>query len=142
MTNFNLYITQTVHVAEQQWFAAGYAPTGHDPANPLIRSQKTYSIHSCLFAAADAEAAYRRVAEELESDADRNFDGEGHLTLFYGLGVHEIEQLVCPLSELLKVVQGLYGLDVGVFVPTDVDSQGIPLVRAKADLEVFRNSAS
>ena len=54
----NLYVTQTVHVVEQQWFAAGYAPRGHDPANPLIRNEKHYNVHSYLFTAADAEVIF------------------------------------------------------------------------------------
>ena len=135
MTKTNLYLAQIVGVTEEQWFENGYH------SSPLIRSKKTYHLHQTLYAFPDAETAYQRIKEWVDGDSDCNHDGEGDLTRFYNLGIHEIELLSSSLEDLSEDLPKQakdYGFSFGTFNITDVDENGIPLIRKKQDLEIFR----
>jgi hypothetical protein len=66
-----------------------------------------------LFAAADAEAAYRVACEWLPGFADANHDGPGDRTKIFALGVHQIEEVLPAPDDLPAAVRELYGVDVG-----------------------------
>ena len=134
MIRTNLYIAQFVGVTEDQWFG------GRDYESPPVQSKKRYYLRQSLFVATDAEAAYRRIKDVVENDSDCNHDGEGDKTLFYNLGIHEIELLDWPLENLLEQVQMDYGVDLANVYPAEVDENGIPLIRTKQDLAIFRHS--
>jgi hypothetical protein len=132
-----LFIAQWVHVWEAQWFAPGvdyHVPTAGDPTP--TRTERHYSIQVMLFPAADEEAAYRKAVEEAANESDVNFDGPGHRNLYYTLGVHELEEYANAAdfeSDLQR-----RGVWITTFDASAVDAAGVPLVRAKHELEVFR----
>ena len=83
-----------------------------------------------MFAAADAEAAYRVACEWLPGFEDANHDGRGDRTRMFAVGIHQIE-------DVLREVRELYGVDVGGYDQVAVDPAGVPRVRAKAELAIF-----
>jgi hypothetical protein len=135
-----LFVLQVVVVIEEQWFAPG--TTG-----PPIRTERAYRIEDCLFAAADENAAYCIACEwvgGLEDQrgggfADANHDGPGDLTRIFALGIHQLEEipLVTSFDEQLHES---YGVHLPGFYLGDVDADGVPLVRSKEELEVFRRA--
>ena len=132
MVNQRLFVAQVVTGVEEQWFAPG-------TDGPPIRTERCYGIEQALFAAADEDDAYRLVSEWLENDAfsDMDHDGIGDLRRFFGVGLHQLEE-VGTLQDFPDVVCGVYGVSLSVFNLTDVDANGVPLVRVKEQLEVFR----
>ena len=120
-----------------QWFAPGaryHVPTAGEPMP--IRVERHYSIQVMLFPAADEEAAYRTAVEEAANESDVNFDGPGHRNIYYTLGLHELEEYANAADFAADLERR--GVWVTSFDPTAVDSGGVPLVRAKHELEVFR----
>jgi hypothetical protein len=126
-----LFIGQFVVAEENQWFAEG-------TDGPPRRSERRYRVESQLFAAVDAEAAYLMAQSWLESFSDSNHDGPGDLTTMFAIGLHEIEELPCAPQDLQSAVRECYGVDVGRFDLRAVDQLGVPLIRSKLDLDVFR----
>jgi hypothetical protein len=86
--------------------------------------------------AADEEAAYRKAVEEAANESDVNFDGPGHRNLYYTLGLHELEEYANAADFAADLERR--GVWVTSFDPTAVDAAGVPRVRAKQELEVFR----
>jgi hypothetical protein len=135
--SLRLFIAQWVHVWEAQWFAPGadyHVPTAADltPA----RAERYYSIQVMLFPAADEEAAYRKAVEEAANESDVNFDGPGQRNLYYTLGLHELEEYANAADFAADLERR--GVWVTSVDPTAVDAAGVPRVRAKQELEVFR----
>jgi hypothetical protein len=126
-----LFVLQVVIVEENLWFAPGTSA-------PAIRSERSYHVESQLFAAPDAEAAYRLASEWLPGFSDSNHDGPGDQTRSFAAGLHELEEILPRAGELPSAVRELYGVDVGRYDPSDVDADGVPLVRARDQLSVFR----
>ncbi len=126
-----LFVVQVVVAVEDQWFAPG-------TDGPPVRAERRHHLDAHLFAAADAEAAYRTAAGWLPGFADANHDGPGDLTRVFAVGLHQLEEVFPRRAELSAAVDELYGVDVGGFDPCAVDAAGVPLVRAKDELEVFR----
>lgn len=133
-----LFIAQWVHVSEAQWFAPGvhYHHPKSDGNPTPTRSERHYSIQVMVFPAADEEAAYQKAVEEAANDSDVNFDGPGDRNIYYTLGLHELEEYPC--AENFSKDLERRGVWITAFDPSDVDSVGIPRVRVKDELEVFR----
>ena len=132
-----LFIAQWVHVCETQWFAPGaqyHVPTAGDPTP--ARAERHYSIQVMLFPAADEEAAYRKAIEEAANESDVNFDGPGQRNLYYTIGLHELEEYVNAADFAADLQRR--GVWITTFDPSAVDAGGVPLVRAKHELEIFR----
>jgi hypothetical protein len=125
-----LFVVQVVMVQEEQWFAP-------ETNGPPIRSERRYYIESSLMAAPDAGAAYEKAYASLRGLSDANHDGPGDCTEYFALGLHQLEHLTERLADLTEAVQSPYGLNLGIFNPADEDSDGVPLVRERAELEVF-----
>jgi hypothetical protein len=130
-----LFVVQVVMVQEEQWFAP-------EISGPPTRSERRHYVESSLFAAPDAEAAYEMVCESLRGYSDANHDGPGDRTEYFALGLHQLEELTERLADLTEAVQGPYGLEIGLYDPADADAAGVPLVRARDQLEVFRRPRS
>jgi hypothetical protein len=128
-----LFVAQVVVVEENQWFAPG-------TSGPPIRRERRLYIHSSLFAAHDADEAYRTICDWLPGFSDANHDGPGDLTSYFAIGLHELEEVLPRLDELPTALAERYWLDVGVYDPAAVDADGVPLVRARDQLEVFRRA--
>ena len=90
-----------------------------------------------MFAAADAEAAYRVACEWLPGFEDANHDGRGDRTRMFAVGIHQIEDVLPAPDDLPREVRELYGVDVGGYDQVAVDPAGVPRVRAKAELAIF-----
>ncbi len=132
MGHDRLFVLQVVIAIEEQWFAAG---TSDSP----ICTQRRYRIDDLLFAAHDEEAAYRTAADWVTSEgfADQNHDGLGDLTRIFAVGIHQLEEVV-PVSHVAETANELYGISLPGFYLGDVDANGVPIVRAKDEMEVFR----
>lgn len=126
-----LFVVQVVVAVEDQWFGPG-------TDGPPIRAERRHHIAAHLFAATDAEAAYATVTDWLPGFSDANHDGSGDLTRMFPVGLHQLEEVLPRLAELPAAVRDLYGVDVGGFDPSDVDAAGVPRVRVRDELEVFR----
>lgn len=127
-----LYVAQVVTGWEEQWFAPGTDA-------PPVKVQRGYLIQQHLFTAKDAHDAYRIVSGWLENNAytDSNHDGDGDLTRYFGIGIHQLEE-VTFLDDFSSALRDLYGINLPQINLADVDENGVPLVRAKDELEVFR----
>lgn len=132
-----LFIAQWVHVSEAQWFAPGvyYHPASDGNPTP-VRVERQYSVQVMVFPAEDEEAAYQKAVEEAANDSDANLDGPGHRNVYYTLGLHELEEYPCAENFTADLAQR--GVWITAVDPSDVDSAGVPRVRAKNELEVFR----
>ena len=132
MAHDRLFVLQVVIVIEEQWFAAGRE-------GPATRTARRHRIDDLLFAASDEDDAYRIAMDWLANDgfSDANHDGEGDLTRIFALGIHQLEE-VAWLNEVAVKTHELYGIALPGFYLGDVDSSGVPLVRQKEELEVFR----
>lgn len=126
-----LFVAQVVVAVEDQWFAPG-------TDGPPVRAERRHRIEAYLFSAADAEAAYRTAVEWLAGFSDANHDGPGDLTRIFPIGLHQLEDVMPRVAELPTAVQELYGVDVGGYDPAAVDAHGVPRVRGRDELEVFR----
>jgi hypothetical protein len=135
MGGLRLFVVQVVMVQEERWFAPG-------TSGPPIRSGRRYYVESTLFAAVDAEAAYRMAEESLRGYSDANHDGPGDLTRYFALGIHQLEALVEPPADLPEAVQRPYGVGVGLYDPAEVDAEGIPRIRTRDQLEIFQDPSS
>ena len=62
----------------------------------------------------------------------------GDLSVIFPVGIHQIEQVLQDAAGLSEALGDLYGVEVGGYDPEDVDPAGVPRVRAKADLDIFR----
>ncbi len=131
MTGLRLYVAHYVMVYEDQWFAP-------DTDNPPIRSEKCYLVVSQLYAALDAEEAYRLAVSWLPGMSDSSHDGAGDLLLQYSTGLHQIEEVKFGGEDLLAALRDDYGIEVGRYDPEDVDTDGMPTLRSKRDLDIFR----
>ena len=132
MDNHRLFVAQVVSAIEEQWFAPG-------TDGPPIRTQRMYGIEQTLFAATDEEDAYRIVSRWLEQGnyADMNHDGDGDLTRYFGIGIHQLEE-VETLDAFPAAVRDISGVSLPEFSLAHVDRNGVPIVREKDQLEVFR----
>jgi hypothetical protein len=110
-------------------------PSSDGGAKPA-RFERHYSIQAMLFPAEDAEAAYRKAVEEADIDSDANFDPPAHRTVYYSLGLHQLEEY--PGAENFSADLHSRGVWIARFDPQDVDVNGVPRVRVKAELDVFR----
>lgn len=132
MSYERLFVLQVVIAIEEQWFTPG-------TNGPPIRTERRYVIDDSLFAALDEEAAFLVATDWIKNDAfsDSNHDGSGDLTRIFALGIHQLEE-VGRISELPEEVHQLYGLSLPGFTLSDLDGNGVPIVRQRAELEVFR----
>lgn len=128
-----LFVAQVVTGHEEQWFAPGTV------CGPPIKVERVYSITQRLLAANDEEDAYRIVSGWLDNDgfSDSHHDGPGDLTEFFGVGIHQLAEVLF-LDDFSSAACDLYGISLPNVEPGDVDENGVPLVRAKDELEVFR----
>lgn len=126
-----LFVVQVVVAVEDQWFAPG-------ADGPPVRAERRYRIDAHLFAAADAEGAYRTAVAWLPGFSDANHDGPGDLARVFAVGLHQLEEAAPRRGELSAAVGELYGVDLGGFNLCEVDPAGVPRVRAREELEVFR----
>lgn len=133
-----LFVLQVVIVVEQQWWA-------NICCGPPDRIERAYGINECLFPAADEHDAYR-IASEWVGDPedpesggffDSDQDGPGDLTRSFALGIHQLEELTL-LQRFDEELHEPYGIHLPGFWLGDIDSNGVPLVRRKEELEVFR----
>lgn len=134
-----LFVLQVVIVVEEHYWAG-------KECGPPDRIERTYGIDDCLFAAADEEAAFRMASDWVGDPENQersggyfgsHHDGPGDLTKIFALGIHQLEE-VTPLDSFDEAIHERYGLDLPGFYFGNVDSSGVPLVRQKEDLEVFR----
>jgi hypothetical protein len=132
MLNDRLFVLQVVVAIEEQWFA-------DSREGPPTRTARKHRIDDSLFAAADEDDAFQIASEWLANDgfSDSNHDGEGDLTRIFAVGIHQLEE-VARIGELREKAQELYGIALPGFYLGDVDVSGVPVVRQKEELEVFR----
>jgi hypothetical protein len=132
MPNDRLFVLQVVIAIEEQWFAEG------GEGRPL-RTTRQHRIDDSLFAAADEDDAFRLASDWLANDAfsDSHHDGEGHLTRIFAIGIHQLEE-VARVSEVAAKSHELYGIRLPGFYLGDVNPSGVPQVRQKDELELFR----
>ncbi len=132
VTDDRLFVAQVVAATEEQWFAPG-------TDGPPIETERTYQIEQLLFGAMDEDDAYRIVCDWLANDAfsDADHDGCGDSTRYFGVGIHQLEELTW-MDEFLTAVHDLYGVSLPHFNMEDVDANGVPIIREKDELEVFR----
>lgn len=135
MNDRRLFVVQVVVVEENLWFAPG-------TDGPAIRTERSYRFASQLFAAEDAEAAYRLACEWPPGFSDANHDGPGDLTRILAMGLHELEEILPRECELASAVREFYGVDVGLYDPRAVDGDGVPPVRVRDQLSAFRMPAA
>jgi hypothetical protein len=134
MVGERLYVVQFVVAVEDHWF-------GPETDGSPTRIERRHYIEAQLFAAADAESAYRVACEWLPGFTDANHDGSGNLTRKFAVGIHQVDELELPApSNLPAAVRRLYGVDVGRYDPGEVDPGGTPLVRAKTELAIFQRT--
>lgn len=132
MGDQRLFVVQVVIVQEDLWFPPGTGGTA-------IRCERKYYVESQLFAARDAEEAYRLACEWLPGFSDSNHDGPGDETRYSAAGLHELEEIPLRAGDLPSAVRELYGVEVGRYDPSEVNADGAPLVRARDQLSVFRS---
>ena len=138
MPEKRLFVAQAVQVAEAQWFApgAGYGHPADDGEIRPIRLERRHYIEVFLFPAEDEEDAYQKALKWAKNESDVNFDPPGHRNVYYTLGLHELEEYRGS-SDLTSPENGGYAVVASVS-PSDVDAAGVPLVRAKEELDLFR----
>jgi hypothetical protein len=134
MANERLFVLQVVMAIEEQWFAESFE-IGKEPV--FDRIERRFYIDELLFAAHDEEDAYRTAVGWLEGFSDANHDGDGDITRYFAIGIHQLEE-VARVSEVAEKAHDPYGISLPGFYLGDVDSGGAPLVRQKEELEVFR----
>src|SRR5262245_15030478 len=149
MTRQRLFVVQVVVGTEHQWLGPAnvvQVRAGHEPRwfaaedrDKVIRAERHYWIDQQLFAADDEKDANRIVHDWLDSHAysDSDHDGPGDVTQWFGMGIHQLEE-VTTTAEFSAAVRELYGVTLPNFDPSEVTAQGIPIVRDKDQLEVFR----
>ena len=76
--------------------------------------------------------------EWLPGMRDSNHDGAGDLAVEYSTGLHGIEEVTFGGDDLVTALQDIYGVQVGCYDPRDVDADGMPTVRTKKELDIFR----
>jgi hypothetical protein len=69
---------------------------------------------------------------------DSNHDGVGDLLRIYSTGLHELKEVTFVSDDLPVARRDDYGVDVGHYDPRDINADGVPTVRAKSELEIFR----
>lgn len=132
MPKDRLFVLQVVVAIEELWFA-------ESREGPPTRTARYHRIDDFLFAAAHEDDAFRIVSEWLANDgfSDSNHDGEGDLTRIFAVGIHQLEE-VARTSEVLEMAHEPYGIALPGFYLGDVDVGGVPVVRQKEELTVFR----
>jgi hypothetical protein len=126
-----LFVAQIVIAIEQQWL---------DTKTCVVnRAERKYNTVVHLFAAEDEEDAYKIVSGWIngESFSDANHDGTGDVTKIFALGIHDLTEIE-SLSQLQAKTHDIYGVDLPGFYLGDLDKKGIPLIKQKEELEVFR----
>ena len=138
MAQQRLFVAQVVQVAESQWFAPGtdFGHPSDDGDIRPIRVERQHYIEVFLFPAEDEEDAYQRAMQWAANESDANFDPPAHRNVWYTLGLHELEEYRGS-SNLSSPRNGAYEM-IAAVSPTEVDATGVPLVRAKEQLELFR----
>lgn len=133
MRNKRYYVAQYVVGFEDQWFAP-------DTDGPPVRVERSYRVLAELFTAQDAEAAYQLAAHRLGGYSDSSHDGPGDLRLEFPVGIYQVED-VTPIDDdiLAATDHEIYGLDVGGFDTNDMNAAGVPLIRTKSELDIFKN---
>jgi hypothetical protein len=126
-----LFVLQVVVIHEHLWFC----PFSED----VERTERDYTIDQLLFAAFDEETAYNQAVNWLARDgfSDSHHDGRGDRTNVSGAGIHQLEEIVSR-GHFPREVENLYGVHLPGFDPECRDSKGMPVVRQKENLEVFR----
>ena len=130
MNQQKVYLAQYVVVTEERWFQS---PDFDHP----VRIERSGRVHSVIFTSSDAEDAFCKASSWIDGFEDANHDGPGDLSLMTAVGIHDIEQICDDPHFLPEKLADVYGLDVGVFDPVQVDEDGIPLVREKDQLSIF-----
>jgi hypothetical protein len=133
-----LFVAQAVQVAESQWFAPGasYGHPSDDGDLRPVRLERHHYIEVFLFPADDAEDAYQKALQCAQNESDVNYDPPGNRNVCYTLGLHELEEYILA-DDFATDLQRGYTLITRI-APADVNAEGIPLVRSKEELEVFR----
>ena len=126
-----LFVLQIVVVHEDQWLKP--------ETEIVLRVDRQYSIEAMLFAAADEHDAYNTATDWMASNgfSDAHHDGRGDRTRIYSVGIHQLEE-IATIGDFADRSRGTYGLDLPGFWLADIDSDGVPAVRQKDDLEAFR----
>lgn len=138
MPEQRLFVAQAVQVAESQWFAPGtdYGHPSKDGDIRPIRVERHHYIEIFLFPAKDEEDAYRKALEWAANESDVNYDPPGNRNVWYTLGLHELEEYRGS-KNLNSPENGAYAVITSVS-PEYRDPEGVPLVRTKNELELFR----
>jgi hypothetical protein len=133
-----LFVAQAVQVAESQWFAPGtdYGHPSDDGDIRPIRVERQHYVEVFLFPAEDEEDAYQKAMQWAANEADVNLDPPANRNVWYTLGLHELEEYRGS-SNLSSPNNGAYEVIAAVSA-ADVDATGVPLVRPKEQLELFR----
>lgn len=120
-----LFVAQIVIMLEDKWF---------DDTNKLKKSDKTYAIHSQLFAADDEDGAYAKVQGWLDNEGfnDTNHDGPGDITEMSAMGIHQIDEIV-SLEQFETAAKDIYGVSLPVFHSATPPA----VIHDKTELEIF-----
>lgn len=120
-----LFVAQIVVMLEDKWF---------DETNKLKKSEKSYAIHSQLFAADDEDSAYEKVQGWLENKgfSDSTHDGPGDLTEMSAMGIHQIDEIV-TLEQFEEASKDIYGVSLPVFQSATPPA----VIHDKSELEIF-----
>lgn len=136
MTHDRLFVLQVVALIEDRWFERGLD-------HPPTRIERHFRIDPVLFAAADAEAAYLAASEWVTNDgfSDPHPEGAGDVSRIRALGIHQLQE-VGRLGELAERVHEPLGLGLPGFNLNAIDVEGVPLIREKEQLAVFRHASA
>ena len=140
MKRQRLFVAQAVQVAEAQWFAPGAiftVPSKDGDLRP-IRVERHHYVEVFLFPADDEEDAYGKALRWAENESDVNYDRPADRNVWYTLGLHQLEEYRGS-SDLASPENGGYEVITSLSA-SEADVAGIPLVRAKEELELFQGA--
>lgn len=128
-----LFVAIFIEVAEERWFRQIQGMSTEE----IDRVEKKYFLSSHLFAAPDRDHAYEKALNWISGFRDRNHDGSGDETCIYSIGIFDIIEttIVDPIEEKLN---GLYGVNVGTIACNLITDGGVPQVKLKKDLSIYR----
>jgi hypothetical protein len=121
-----IYFAQFVVVEENRWLSA-------TTPFPVVRRSLSHRIATQLFAASDADAAYRRASAMVGGFSNSHNDGPGDQTNFRCVGLHDLEEVFVSEKTLVESLDNPFGVEVGQVDVGDF----IPLVRKREALSLF-----
>jgi hypothetical protein len=131
MASERLFVATFVVVHEQRWCKK-------PDLLELERTEKNYHLESRLYAAGDSEQAYEIATRWIPGFKDSNYDGPSDENRYYSIGIYDIDELTSTPQTLERKVHELYGVDGGNISCKDISPAGVPQVKSKNELSIYR----